>query len=218
MTSKVWQSNTDFDSEILTAYEAGYRHIANKKLSFDLALFYNDYDQLKTAKKISSSTTTTSFGEILVETYTPDNKMEGYTWGGELVIDFLPGDWWRIQGVYSYLQMQLENHDDSSDTSSTVIENTSPRSQFSVRSYMELAHNLSLNLWLRYVGSLASENTDSYWEGDIRLAWQPVHHLELSLVGQNLLHDSHKEIEQLFYFSRPTEVPRSVYLKLSWNY
>ena len=38
--------NDDFESEELIAYEAGYRWQAVADLSFDLALFYNDYEGL----------------------------------------------------------------------------------------------------------------------------------------------------------------------------
>lgn len=215
---RIWQSSTDFDSEILIAYEAGYRQVVSKKFSYDLALFYNDYDQLKTSEPDAFTITSTPLGDLPVQSYILDNKLSGYSWGGELVANYMPLEWWRIQGVYSHLQMQLENDSDSGSNSADEIENTSPSSQFSLRSFMNLPHNFSLNLWLRYVGALASENTDAYWDGDIRVAWTPLEHIELSLVGQNLFHDSHKEIEQSSYLSLNTEVKRSVYLKLSWNY
>lgn len=218
MQVKVFQSNPDFKSEILLAYEAGYRHIASKKFSYDLALFYNDYDELKTWEPGSLTIVSTPLGDLPVQPYLVENKLSGYTYGGEVVANYLPMDWWRIQGVYSYLQMHLENDSDSGASNAEEIENTSPRSQFSLRSLMEFPHNLSLNLWLRYIGTLASENTNSYWDGDVRVAWSPLDHIELSLVGQNLFHKSHKEIEQSSYLSLNTEVKRSVYLKLSWNY
>src|SRR4051812_13006365 len=44
----VWlQGNPDFRSEILIAYELGYRVQPHPKVSLDLALFYNDYDRLR---------------------------------------------------------------------------------------------------------------------------------------------------------------------------
>jgi iron complex outermembrane recepter protein len=218
MIAGIWESNEAFDSENLIAYEAGYRHIASEKISYDLALFYNDYDSLKVSEPVSLTIVSSPLGEIPVQTYTSENKSSGYTWGGELVVNYVPMEWWRIQGVYSYLQMNLENDSDSGARNDDDIENTSPSSQFSLRSFMAFPNNFSLNLWLRYVGTLASENTDAYWEGDIRVAWTPLEHVELSLVGQNLFHDSHKEIEQASYLSLNTEVKRSVYLKLSWNY
>jgi hypothetical protein len=49
----------------------------------------------------------------------------------------------------------------------------------------------------------------------VRVAWQAGEHLELSLVGQNLLHDHHLE------FGTPEtrgEIERSVYGKAAWRF
>lgn len=216
--ARIWQSSTDFDSEVLVAYETGYRHIVNEKLSFDLALFYNDYEEIGTMEAEQPTLMTTPFGDLLLQPYVIDNAISGFTWGGELVANILPADWWRLQGVYSYLQMQLENESENASTSAEDINNTSPGSQLSLRSHMTFPHNLSLDLWLRYVGALSSENVESYWDGDIRVAWEPVEHFELSLVGRNLFRESHKEMEQHSYSSLSTEVKRSLYLKLSWRF
>lgn len=49
-------SSEDFESEVLIAYEAGYRQVVNEKVSYDIALYYNDYDKLKTAEPVAIST------------------------------------------------------------------------------------------------------------------------------------------------------------------
>jgi hypothetical protein len=51
---------------------------------------------------------------------------------------------------------------------------------------------------------------------DLRLGWRPSEALELSLVGQNLLHDHHLE----FGIPLPNqeEVGRNVQAKLVWRY
>lgn len=218
MSARVWQSSSDFDSEVLIAYETGYRQVVSKQFSFDLAFFYNDYDELSTLEPVGLTPVATPYGDVIVQHYIKGNKLSGYTWGGELVMNYRPLDWWRLQGVYSYLQMQLVNDSDSGDSNAEDLENDSPSSQFSLRSNMQFPQNFSLNLWLRYVGALSSEQTEAYWDGDIRVAWEPIEQLELALVGQNLFHESHKEMEQLSYLSLSTEVDRSVYLKLSWSY
>jgi hypothetical protein len=49
----------------------------------------------------------------------------------------------------------------------------------------------------------------------LRLAWQASDQLEVSLVGQNLLHDHHVE------FGPPVargEIERSVYGKVTWEF
>jgi hypothetical protein len=56
---------------------------------------------------------------------------------------------------------------------------------------------------------------DAYMELDVRFAWFVSEQLELSLVGQNLLHDHHVE------FGTPAargEIERSVYGKVTWQF
>jgi iron complex outermembrane receptor protein len=50
---------------------------------------------------------------------------------------------------------------------------------------------------------------------DLRLGWKPCDRLELSVVGQNLLHDQHAE----YGYPGPTQpqIVRAVYGKLQWR-
>ncbi len=78
----------------------------------------------------------------------------------------------------------------------------------------------------RYVDSLGYRDyytgvlfCPSYIEMDLRLAWRPREHLELALVGQNLLDSHHYEfVPSLDMFSPLNEVPRSVYGSVAWRY
>ena len=45
-------ANPDFESETLVAYELGYRIKATSDLSFDLAGYYNDYDNLRSVEPL----------------------------------------------------------------------------------------------------------------------------------------------------------------------
>jgi iron complex outermembrane receptor protein len=56
----------------------------------------------------------------------------------------------------------------------------------------------------------------SYFELNTRLAWHASQRLELSLSGENLLHNHHPE----YGFPDPSrvEIERSVYGKIAWRY
>jgi iron complex outermembrane receptor protein len=56
----------------------------------------------------------------------------------------------------------------------------------------------------------------SYFEADARLGWRVTDAFEVSVVGQNLLHDHHPE----YGFPDPSrvEIERSVYGKVTWRY
>lgn len=208
--------NDDYDSEELLAWELGYRFLANTAYSFDLAAFLNVYDNLRSAEPqaLDSSALPTH----LILPNRADNKLKAKTWGFEGVVDCKVDTWWRVQAAYTYLQMDVDAQTDSNDTVSVdLMEDTSPEHQLSLRSYMDLPYNLELDLWLRYVDKLENLAIDDYLTLDVRLGWQPYPGLELALVGQNLLQDSHIEFEPE-YQTLATEVPRGIYGQAVWRY
>jgi iron complex outermembrane receptor protein len=63
----------------------------------------------------------------------------------------------------------------------------------------------------------APATVPAYCELDVRLSWHASKNLELSIVGQNLLHDRHLE----YVISSPNpreEIVRGVYGKVTWRY
>ena len=94
-------------------------------------------------------------------------------------------------------------------------ESHTPDRQFSVRSAADLPAHLSLGGTFRYVGEIANQQVPAYGELDMRVAWQPAPMLELSVVGQNLLHDHHVE------FGTPSarrQIERGVYGAVAWRF
>lgn len=207
--------NEDFSSEKLLAYEVGYRIQPRENASIDLAVFYNDYDNLQTFERSSSVPTDIVF----------DNKLSAHSYGLELVVDWLPAEWWRLQTNYSYLQISAQLDGDSNDPVGVlnIVEDSSPQHQVSLRSMMDLSHRVSLDLWVHYVDELKRTSysivqpVSDYTSLNARVAWKPLENLELSLVGHNLLDNHHEEFvgENLLI---QTEVERSIYGKIRWNF
>ncbi len=77
---------------------------------------------------------------------------------------------------------------------------------------MDLSRVLTLDATLRFVGALPSPALPAYTELGARLGWAVGPHLELSLVGENLLHDTHVEYPQ------GAAIGRSVLADLRWRY
>ena len=69
----------------------------------------------------------------------------------------------------------------------------------------------SATLPLRYVGALALPAVPSYTALDLRLGWQLSSHVDLSIVGQNLLDSGHGEFTEV---TTRTDFKRAVFLKL----
>ena len=206
--------NEDLESETLTAYEAGYRIQPRENLSFDLALFFNDYDKLQNFEL------TPLPSEQLF-----DNKLTARTSGLELVIDWRPKEWWRLQTSYSHIHIIADLDSDSTDPigADSVVEGSTPRSQLSLRSMMELSRQVSLDLWAYYMGKLERTSWSvpisipEYTSLNARLAWRPNETLEFALIGQNLLDNRHREFvgENLLI---QTEIERSIYGQVRWDF
>jgi iron complex outermembrane recepter protein len=207
-----------FKSETVLAYELGYRTEPMQNMTFDLALFYNQYDNLRVRQNGIQSLEATN----AVLTYPLTNDMHGHTYGAEISASWRIYDWWRMQAAYSYLGsiMHLDNGSTDEINRSNAA-GGSPRNQGSLRSAFNLNHNIELDLWLRAVDRVKSIDIHSipgYVTGDARIAWHLSKAMEISLVGRNLFQSRHPEYRPEYINTFPSEVPRSVYGKLTWKF
>lgn len=208
----VLTGTSQFTSETLIAYELGYRAQLWDKVSGSISTYYNDYDHIR------STTPSAPFG---VPIYL-QNNLKGNTYGVEISADYQMLDWWRLHAGYDYLQEHIHVAPGEVDFTHGLNETADPQNQFSFRSSMDLPENIELDSGLRWVDRLIVNNgptagvVPSYFELDARLAWHPTKNLEISVVGQNLLHDQHPE----YGFPSPTQVQieRSVYGKIAWHF
>lgn len=204
---------TDFESEELTAYELGYRFVPNQAFSLDIATFYNDYDNARTVE----AATPVFQGTYIEQALCFSNGFSAHTYGVEMAGTWQAAKWLKLDLAYSYL---VSNFEDGGQVGKE------PRHQASLRSALTPREDLDLDIWLRYVDNVtaiyvASDNDlfdiDDYFTLDIRLAWRPTANWELSLVGQNLLESRHLEFVQES-FTRPTEVERGIYGKVTYQF
>ena len=198
-------------SEKLMAYELGYRVQPFEKLSLDLAAFYNDYDDLRSVQVVAFPTNTPL-------TTVLGNDMSGHTKGVEISATWKVADWWRLRPSYTYLHMNLYAHPPANSSWVGQIEGSNPQNQFSIRSSMDLPHGVTFDTMLRYVDNLPSFQIESYFELDARLGWRINKHWEMAIVGQNLLHDRHAEFNSTEITTQTTEIPRSVYGTITWQF
>ncbi len=214
--SSILNGGPDFRSETVVAYELGYRAELGAKLSGSLSFFFNDYDHVRSTTP--APLTATSFGFPLVF----QNNLEGETHGAELSFTYQMREGWRLHGGYTLLREHLHVKPGQVDFSHGLNETADPGQQFSLRSSVDLPRNVELDSGLRWVDTLHNNNgpnpgtVPGYFELDVRLGWHPTRSLELSLVGQNLLHDHHPE----YGFPGPAreEIQRSVYGKATWRF
>jgi iron complex outermembrane receptor protein len=213
--------SSDFLSETEIAYEMGYRAELGSKVSASVSVFYNDYNDLR-----STSNTPTTATYVFPYPVVFQNNLEGDTYGLELSANYQMLGWWRLHAGYDLLREDIHVKPGQVDETGGLNETADPENQFSFRSSMDVRANLQLDAELRWVDTLTinsgptggpvAEKVPSYFELNARAAWYPTKRLELSIVGQNLLHDHHPE----YGFPSPSreEIVRSVYGKAAWRY
>lgn len=209
-------SNADFDSQIVVAYEAGYRYLVNQTLSLDLALFYNDYDDLRSTEP-TLPTINGSYGAVYNQ-FT--NAAAGTSHGLELAVAWQALEKIKFDFAYSYI------NEDYTDIYITQASDA-PIHQFSLRANWKITDSLSFDFWGRYVSDAAGiyvynpgdpyYTIDDYFTADIQITYRPTSQLDIALIGQNLLTESHEEYVQEFW-SLPTEIERGVYLKATYRF
>lgn len=218
--------NSNFKSEEVIAYELGYRTKPTSNTSFDLSLFFNQYDKLR-IPNIGDPVVADDFTHVTIPNKL-SNSMHGHTYGVEFSGNWQPFDWWRMQAVYSYLRSKMRlNHYAGGDPlglreiNRADVADGSPRHQGSLRSSFDLGKQVELDFWLRMVDRVRyvdGNQMPGYVTMDTRIAWKPTKQWELALVGQNLFQKHHQEYQPEFINTSPSKVPRSVYGKVTWKF
>ncbi len=209
-----------FDSEELIAFELGYRFFAFERFNAEIALFWNEYDDLS-----FFSGTPTPF-PLPVSTVA-GNDGETTTRGVEVEVNLMPVDWLRIRTSYAYFDID----DDPPESSLTRLyvqltdpSKANPEHQFTLQTFMELPMGFELDTSIYVVDGLPgvvptgqTDNVEHYLRLDLRLGYRPVEWAEISLVGQNLTDRRHYESQDIT-LGESTQVPRSGYGKVTFRF
>jgi len=216
-TALVLQGNSDFDNEELIAWELGYRFLNSDNLSFDLSLFYNDYDDLRLTESLglfpAPPPAPSALGALIITT----NGVSAKSYGLDMALAWRPSQQWQVNLSYAYIDIRMHLKSSHNGLGVDSTEGLSPENQLTVSSNYKINNNLQFNLIARYVDELPTNNTDAYFELDAGLKWQLNPQLALSLVGRNLIDAEHRETSDTFFSTEETLVQREFYLKLDWQ-
>lgn len=205
-------------AEDLIAYEAGYRAQPTEKLSYDLAVFCNVYDNLIGPR--ASAVIPGPVAGTFVLPFARFNGLSAEGYGAELAVNYRLHERWRLYGAYTLLHLFLHEEPGLRSTAET-FEGVSPHNQVYLQSSWDLGCKFEFDLIGRYVETLPGfdPHVPSYITLDARLAWRPRRNLELAVVGQNLL-DSHHLESGTSQVIRGTlvEIPRGVYGQATWRW
>jgi iron complex outermembrane receptor protein len=210
------QGDGVFTSEEETSYEAGYRQLFIPGFSVDLATFYNVYNNLQSLEPGTPYTASTDGITYTIQPLFNRNGLKGTSKGFEIAPNWKPVQWWRLQGSYSFLDMDVRNSAASTDPiTAAAVDGSSPRHQFGGQSFLDLPGRLEFTQIFRYVSALGAQRIVSYETADVRLAWRGVPHLEFAVTGKNLLQPHH------FEFSGDPNgligIKRSIFATITWR-
>jgi len=201
--------NPNLQSERLKAYEAGYRYQLSPAVSFDLALFYNDYDNL-----ITPTAGVPSPNDALLHS-TFLNTGRAQTHGAELSVKWKPLRHWVLSPGVTELR------------GSPIAAQATPRHLFNVQSRVDLPHRLEFDSGLYHYNalpfqanldnSLPPQAVPAFYRVDVGLAWHATPQWTFAVWGRNLQSEKHVENLDSILVGPAGEVPRSVSFKVLWQ-
>jgi iron complex outermembrane receptor protein len=207
-----------FGSEDLLAYEVGYRVQATNSFSLDLAAFYNNYTNLRSAEPGAPILVGSPVPSYVVLPFVASNKMSGGTYGIEPFAEWKILPRWKLMGSYSFLRMNIHKNANSLDPTPDLPNGLSPRHQYNLRSSLDLPKHFEQDLMLRYVDKLPGLNIPSYYSLDLHIGWKPVSQVQLSFGAQDLLNSQHLEFIPEFINTLPTQVRRTFFGSIAWTF
>lgn len=203
----VGSGSADLRSQKILALEMGYRLRPTSHLFLDLAAYYHFVDDLVATSNGPFEYRTDPDQVILPALI--NNAGEGRSYGVEVLADWEPSSAWRLHTSYSYLKMRrIDQESGLVDRSPHVLQ---------LRSHSMLSARWSLDGALRSVSERPIQDIDGYVELDVRLAWDAGRGLELSLIGQNLLHAEHQEGITRIVRHPAAQMQRGVYGQVRWE-
>jgi iron complex outermembrane receptor protein len=198
----------DFTSEIVRAYELGWRGRPSKDLSLTATVYYHDYDHLRSV-------------ELRATPIVVTNGVEGHSYGVELFADWDALPWWRVRlGGFTNAQ-RTQVKAGRTDSERGLGESSYPDYQLQFRNTFRIGDDLTLWTSLRRVAEVpgfengAYSYVPGYTEFDTNLVWRLRPDLEVSLGGRNLLHPAHPEIGAT---AIRRQIPRTVQAGLRWTF
>lgn len=197
--------NRLFHPEQVKAYETGTRLDIASTLSASLAIFYNDYGDLRTIEPSPG-------------TFVPlfwNNLMKGDTYGVEGWASWEVTDWWRLSPGFTALREQMRFKPGASGILGVAQAADDPSSHADISSSMQVSQHVSIDTTLRYVGALPNPALPHYIELNGRLGWQATNAIDLSIDGLNLLHAHHYEFPSA---AGGEAIGRSVMAEARWRF
>jgi iron complex outermembrane recepter protein len=205
-TLLIVEGEPDNTSELLHAYELGYRFEWKQRFAFDAALYYNGYDNLIGPGPFGQPFINPA--PFFIGVPVPYvNLGGGQTHGLELYLKCTPVRRWTLSAGITELRGNSVN---GLQVPATLA---APRHQVNLQSRFSLTNYLNFDAGYYYYD--ATEGIGAVNRLDIGISTQPYHEFSFSVWGRNLSSDHHPETTGYAFING--EVPRTVVFKLIWE-
>jgi iron complex outermembrane receptor protein len=194
-----------YESEHLVAAELGYRSQPLPFVAMDATVFTHSYDDLRSQEL-----------PITGPPIVVGNTLNGRSQGVELGASLQPLSALQVRAGYTFLDVSITKDLNSRDVAGGTTEANDPSHTFLLRTDVDLPRRVELTFFLRSIGELPDPNVPQYTELSGRVGWRATDHLELSISGQDLLHDRHPEFGGLT--PRRVEFERSIRVHAAFRY
>ncbi len=188
-------SSPEFRAEEMLAYEIGYRRQPAPNISFDATCFLNNYSNvlsIRMAEPYLDGADTVFPGYI-------SNDIYGRTYGFEASADWAVTPRWRLAASYGLLYADFREAGGTNYPLCLERYNGgAPRSQFQVRSYLDLPGSCELDIALYSYGRLVGRNVPGYTRLDGRLGWHIQDGTDVSIQIVNALNSRHVEFGSFY--------------------
>lgn len=214
------RGSEEFDSEILNAYEVGWRWQANDKLLLDITTYINDYDRLLTYRlpQESESVDYRYYEQAYIGVIgLTKNVSHGKANGLEIAADYVVSSHWKLKSSYSYFNFDSSHNPADMTTPAQGFERQSPEHQLQLMSYHTLPNQWEFDWNLRRVAEILEGTIPAYTDLNLRLGKNLNENLSVSIAGKNLLDKSRAEFIDANYGPLLTELERSVFLQVDWR-
>lgn len=209
-------------SAIVKAFEAGLRWDFVRGWTIDLAAYRNRYDRLPApvaAAVVPIMVPGVPFPVAIQVDSVLAGRANVRTRGGEFSLAGKIAPWWQLALSWSHFTYSIANDPTTGQPYRLIVGlNGSPRNQLKIRTGIDLPGEVSISGSLRHASALGVANIGAYTEVDLKATYQPKAGLDLSLIGQNLLHKRHLEFSEFGYPAPLSYVPRSIAAEVRYRF
>lgn len=216
--------NPLFESETNVAFEIGARGQLNSNLSYDIALFTMEYDDIRSFSPqdivcipsgVSLNVDPFCFlsAESVLALYEFTNVNESTVSGVEATLDWMVAKNLRLRGALSYA------YEDATEYAPTLpVGGTYPEWQFSLRSEWSPTEHIDVGALIRYVDEIEFRSIDDYWQANLHVRWRSEENWVVSMGVRNLLDDTTIEYNSELGDIPRTAIERTAFLNLRYSF